>query len=108
MPSEFPTVIEGGGLRLSRYVDTDADPLFAALCDPAVWEHIPHPIPTASVELHRHLAGKLATGDRLTFTIRLAGVVVGMTSILFDGDEPDGAEIGGTQLTRSVWAQGST
>lgn len=52
------------------------------------------------------LQAKLGDGLRETFTIRLDHRVVGMTSVLFDPADPEGVEIGGTQLDPAVWGTG--
>jgi RimJ/RimL family protein N-acetyltransferase len=42
----------------------------------------------------------------VTFTGRQDGRAVGITSVLFDPDDPAGVEIGGTLLAPAVWGTG--
>jgi RimJ/RimL family protein N-acetyltransferase len=42
-------------------------------------------------------------GNRATFTVRQGGRAMGITSVLFDPDDPAGAEIGGTLLDPGTW-----
>ena len=42
----------------------------------------------------------------MTFTVRQRGHAVGITSVVFDPDEPAGAEVGGTLLDPGVWGTG--
>ncbi len=78
--------------------------LFTALSDPSCWEHIPRPIPSNASELRDQIAAKL-DGHRLTFTIRIDEQVIGTTSII-DVDDPQGVEIGATQLSTGAWGTG--
>jgi hypothetical protein len=52
------------------------------------------------------IQSRLADGNRVTFTVRQGGRVVGMTSVLFDPGDPAGAEGGGTQFDPAVWGTG--
>lgn len=42
----------------------------------------------------------------MTFTVLQRGRIVGMTSILFEPTDPQGVEIGGTQLAPRTWGTG--
>jgi RimJ/RimL family protein N-acetyltransferase len=105
-PLTLPERLSDGTISVSYYDSSDAEELFRALDDVRVWEHIPHLIPTTPAVLNEWIGSRLAAGDRSTFTIRDGTEVVGMTSILFDPSDPDGVEIGGTQLSTSVWGTG--
>ena len=105
-PAGLAAALADGPVTVRAYRESDAPELFVALSDPAVWEHIPRPVPESPEALHRQLAGALATGSRITFTLRLDGRVVGTTSFVFDPADPDGIEIGATQLDPTVWGTG--
>ena len=77
-----------------------------ALDDERAWEHIPHAIPADAAALDESIRSKLADGNRATFTVRHGGRVVGKTSVVFDPQEPAGAEVGGTQFDPTVWGTG--
>lgn len=93
-------------MTLEHFSEQDCAELFAALDDPTAWEHIPQAIPHDAAELGGALRRKLADGLRLTFIIRCDGRVAGMTSVLFDPADPDGCEVGGTQLGPAWWGTG--
>jgi RimJ/RimL family protein N-acetyltransferase len=52
------------------------------------------------------MVGAKLDGYRATFTIRWCDRVVGITSVLFDPEDPGGAEIGGTLLAPDTWGTG--
>jgi RimJ/RimL family protein N-acetyltransferase len=105
-PLDVPAELAVGAVTLRPYTADDAAALFAALDDPQVWEHIPKAVPARPDDLDALLRSKLATGNRVTFTIRRGGDVVGMTSVPHDPADPDGVEVGGTQLARATWGTG--
>ena len=105
-PLDVPDQLSAGRVSIRRYRPDDASALFDALSDDRVWEHIPRAVPATAPELDAVIQSGLATGNRITFTIREAGRVVGVTSLIFDPADPDGVEIGATQLSTSVWGTG--
>jgi RimJ/RimL family protein N-acetyltransferase len=52
------------------------------------------------------IRSRLTDGYRETFTIRQGGRAVGITSVLFDPQDPAGVEVGGTLLGPGVWGTG--
>ena len=64
------------------------------------------PVPADATALDEVIRSRLAGGYRATFTVRQRGRVVGITSVLFDPDQPKGAEVGGTLLDPNVWGTG--
>jgi len=105
-PLDVPDELSADGVSIRRYRPDDASDLFIALSDDRVWEHIPRAVPRAAHDLDAVIQSGLATGNRITFTIREAGVVAGVTSFIFDPADPGGVEIGATQLSTSVWGTG--
>ena len=105
-PVRFPEEMAAGSISVRLYDSADAPELFTALDDERAWEHIPRVIPADAASLNESIQSKLADGNRVTFTIRQAGRVVGMTSVLFDPHDPDGVEVGGTQLDPGAWGTG--
>jgi RimJ/RimL family protein N-acetyltransferase len=105
-PLELPGPLGDGDVRLDVYGSSDSDELFEAIRADEVWEHLPAAIPTTAAELDASIRSRLSGGNRMTFTMRQGGVVVGTTSVLFDPHAPEGAEIGATQLAPAVWGTG--
>jgi len=105
-PLEIPEELAVERVSLRPYGAEDADGLFTALSDDRVWEHIPRAVPQTAGDLDAMIQSNLARGNRMTFTIREAGTVVGTTSFVFDPGDPEGIEIGATQLSPSVWGTG--
>jgi RimJ/RimL family protein N-acetyltransferase len=105
-PLQFSAEMSDGALSVRPYVADDAAELFTALADERAWEHIPRTIPIDAAALDAMIQVKLAEGLRTTFAIRLDHRVVGMTSVLFDPTDPDGVEVGGTQIDPAVWGTG--
>jgi len=105
-PPALPERLACGVVSLIRFAAEDSPGLFAALDDDAAWEHIPRQIPTTADELGSALATKIATGNRMTFTIRCDEAIVGTTSVIFDSVDPPGVEIGATQLNPRMWGSG--
>ncbi|GAB3196799.1 hypothetical protein GCM10027062_06880 [Nocardioides hungaricus] len=105
-PLQLAAEMSDGALSVCPYVPADAPALFAALADERAWEHIPRAIPPDPAALDAMIQVKLADGHRTTLAIRLDHRIVGMTSVLFDPTDPDGVEVGGTQLDPAVWGTG--
>lgn len=105
-PVRFPAEMTAGTISVRPYVPADAAALFEALQDERAWEHIPRAIPADAASIDESIRSRLAGGNRVTFTVRQGGRVAGMTSVLFDPDDPAGAEVGGTQLDPDVWGTG--
>jgi RimJ/RimL family protein N-acetyltransferase len=105
-PVPFPAEMTSGAVSVRRYHPGDAESLFRALDDERAWEHIPRAIPADAASFGESIRSRVADGNRVTFTIRRDGRVVGTTSVLFDLGDPDGAEVGGTQLDPAVWGTG--
>ncbi|WP_157354810.1 GNAT family N-acetyltransferase [Nocardia terrae] len=98
--------LDDGGVSLRLYTSADAEPLFDAIHDERVWEHIPRAIPSNFSELDSGIRAKLIDGQRITFSVRQGAVIVGTTSILYDPAMPDAVEIGATQFDPAVWGAG--
>ena len=105
-PLEFPVEMSDGDLSLRPYAAGDATALFAALSDERAWEHIPRVIPIDASALDAMIQTKIVEGLRATFVIRMNHRVVGMSSVLFDPQDPAGVEVGGTQIDPSAWGTG--
>jgi RimJ/RimL family protein N-acetyltransferase len=105
-PIRLPSDLSDGDLSLRQYRSEDAAELFCALQDERAWTHIPREVPVDATALDSGIHAKLADRQRLVLTARLAGLVVGTTSVLYDLSAPDGAEIGGTQFNPTVWGSG--
>ena len=103
----FPDHLSEGEVSLRSYQRSDADALFVALSDERVWEHIPRDMPADAAALDAAIRANLEDGDRQTLVIRVGDQVVGTTSVMFDPTDPDGVEIGATQLDPSVWGSGA-
>jgi RimJ/RimL family protein N-acetyltransferase len=98
--------LDDGEVSLREYCRADAEQLFAALRDERAWEHIPRPIPRDADEFDAAMRRDLGVCSRLAFTIRRGGLVVGTSSLIYDPREPEGVEIGATQLAPAVWGSG--
>jgi N-acetyltransferase len=105
-PVPFPAEMRADAVSVRRYEAADAAELLDALRDERAWEHIPRAIPADSAELDDTIQSWRPGGNRLTFTVRQDGAVVGMTSVIFDPEEPGGVEVGGTQFDPAVWGTG--
>ena len=105
-PVPFPDEMAAGTIAVRRYDPADAAELFGALRDERVWEHIPRAIPGDAAALDESIQANLARGNRVAFTVRRGGRVVGTTSVQFDPDDPAGVEVGGTQYDPAVWGTG--
>jgi N-acetyltransferase len=105
-PVHFPAEMSAGTVSVRSYDPADAAELFEPLADERVWEHMSRAAPADAGVLDEVIRARLADGYRATFTIRQGGRVVGITSVLFDPDDPAGAEVGGTLLDPAVWGTG--
>ena len=105
-PVPFPAVMTSGTVSVRRYEPADAAELLDALKDERAWEHIPRAIPADPAALDESIQAWRPGGNRLTFTVRQDGAVVGMTSVIFDPEDPAGVEVGGTQFGPAVWGTG--
>jgi RimJ/RimL family protein N-acetyltransferase len=105
-PARFPAEMRAGTISVRAYGYADVAELFTALDDERAWEHIPRAIPADAAALDESIRSKMADGNRVTFTVRQGGRVVGMTSVLFDPQDPAGVEVGGTQFSPDVWGAG--
>jgi RimJ/RimL family protein N-acetyltransferase len=105
-PVPFPAAMSAGTVSVRRYDAGDAAQLLDALRDERTWEHIPRAIPADPAKLDESIQSWRPGGNRVTFTVRQAGVVVGMTSVVFDPEDPGGVEVGGTQFNPAVWGTG--
>lgn len=95
-----------GALSVRLYDRSDAVDLVEVLSDERVWEHMSRPAPGDADEFDDVIQSRLGGSDRVTFTIRQGGRAVGITSVLFDVQDPAGVEIGGTLLDPEVWGKG--
>jgi RimJ/RimL family protein N-acetyltransferase len=105
-PVRFPAEMSAGTISVRSYDPADAAELFGSLADERVWEHMSRAIPADAAALDEVIRARLADGCRVTFTIRQGGRAAGITSVLFDPDDPAGAEVGGTLLDPGVWGTG--
>jgi RimJ/RimL family protein N-acetyltransferase len=105
-PIRFPAEMSAGTTVVRPYASVDAEELFDALADERVWEHMSRAVPGDAATLDELIRSRLADGYRATFTVRLRGRAVGVTSVLFDRDDSAGAEVGGTLLAPRVWGTG--
>jgi N-acetyltransferase len=105
-PIPFPAEMTSGTISVRQYGRTDAAELLAALDDERVWEHIPRAIPADAAEVDEGMQYSPAGAHRAAFTVRQDGRVVGTTSVFYDADDPEGVEVGATQLHPSVWGTG--
>jgi RimJ/RimL family protein N-acetyltransferase len=88
-------------VTLSLAQQRDADPLFTALDDDAVWAHV-RGRPSSPAELAATLAAAEGTG-RWPWIVRHAGRVVGTTSFLEVAPVDARLEIGYTLYSRAAW-----
>jgi pantetheine-phosphate adenylyltransferase len=105
-PVRFPAEMRSGTISVRSYDRADAAELFGSLADERVWEHMSRAVPADVAALDEVIRSRLADGYRATFTVRQGGRVAGITSVLFDPDDPAGAEVGGTLLAPGVWGTG--
>jgi RimJ/RimL family protein N-acetyltransferase len=105
-PVDFPGEMTADDVSVRSYDPADAAQLAESLADERVWEYMSRAAPADAATLDMVIRSRLAGGNRATFTIRLGGRAVGITSVLFDPLDPAGAEIGGTLLDPAVWGTG--
>lgn len=105
-PVRFPAGMGTGAISVRCYDPADAAELFGSLADERVWEYMSRASPADAAALDEVIRSRLADGYRATFTIRRNGRAVGITSVLFDPDDPAGVEVGGTLLAPGVWGTG--
>ena len=105
-PVRFPAEMRSGTILVRSYDPADAAELFGSLADERVWEHMSRAVPADAAALDEVIRSRLADGYRATFTVRQGARVAGITSVLFDPDDPAGAEVGGTLLAPGVWGTG--
>jgi RimJ/RimL family protein N-acetyltransferase len=105
-PVGFPAELSAGAISVRCYDPADAAELSGSLADERVWEYMSRASPADAAALDEVIRSRLADGYRTTFTIRHNGYAVGITSVLFDPDDPAGAEIGGTLLAPGAWGTG--
>lgn len=109
MPSDL--ALTGKHVRLDPVSpSTEAEPLFAALDHPEVWQHLP--VTPASVSDYQELLeSRCRLGDSRTFTVRLinglgafpAGSIVGSSSFLSASVRDSSVEIGATAYSPAAW-----
>jgi RimJ/RimL family protein N-acetyltransferase len=105
-PVGFPAEMSAGTISVRCYDPADAAELFKPLADERVWEYMSRAAPADAAALDEVIVSRLADGYRTTFTVRQGGRAVGITSVLFDPDDPAGVEVGGTLLGPGVWGTG--
>jgi RimJ/RimL family protein N-acetyltransferase len=105
-PVRFPAELSAGTTSVRSYHRADAVELFESLADERVWEHMSRASPADPATLDEVIRSRLGDGHRATFTVRQGGRAVGITSVLFDPEQPAGAEIDGTLLDPGVWGTG--
>jgi RimJ/RimL family protein N-acetyltransferase len=105
-PVRFPAEMSAGTVSVRCYDPADAAELLGSLADERVWEHMSRASPADAAALDEVIRSRLADGYRVTFTVRQDGRAVGITSVLFDPDDPAGVEIGGTLLIPDAWGTG--
>ena len=106
-PIPFPTEMSSGTISMHAYDPADAVELFEALADERVWKHMSRHVPADAATLDEVIRAKLADEYWTTFAVRRRGRAVGISSVVFDPDHPDGAEVGGTLLDPGVWGTGA-
>jgi RimJ/RimL family protein N-acetyltransferase len=106
-PVRFPAEMSAGTILVRSYDPADAVELFESLADERVWEHMSRAVPADAAVLDEVIRSRIADGYRATFTVRQDGRAIGITSVLFDPNDPAGAEIGGTLLDPGVWGTGA-
>jgi N-acetyltransferase len=105
-PVGFPAEMTAGTISVRPYDPADAAELFESLADERVWEHMIRAVPADAAVLDEVIRSRLTDGCRVTFTIRQGGRAVGITSVLFDPNDPAGVEVGGTLLDPRMWGTG--
>ena len=105
-PVRFPAEMYAGTVSVRAYDPADAVELFEPLADERVWEYMSRAVPADAVVLDDVIRSRLADGYRATFTVRQGVRAVGITSVLFDPNDPAGVEVGGTLLDPAVWGTG--
>ena len=105
-PVRFPAEMRAGPISVRPYDPADAVELFGPLADERVWAYMSRAVPADAVVLDEVIRSRLTDGHRATFTVWRGGRAVGITSVLFDPNDPTGAEIGGTLLDPAVWGTG--
>jgi RimJ/RimL family protein N-acetyltransferase len=105
-PVPFPAEMSAVTISVRSYDPADAAELFGSLADERVWQHMSRAAPADPAVLDELIRSRLTDGYRETFTVRQGGRAVGITSVLFDPDEPAGVEVGGTLLAPGVWGTG--
>ncbi len=105
-PVRFPAEMSARTISVRCYDPADAAELFESLADERVWEHMSRAAPADAAALDEVICSRLADGYRATFTARQGGRVIGITSVVFDPQDPAGAEVGGTLLDPGLWGTG--
>jgi RimJ/RimL family protein N-acetyltransferase len=105
-PLDLPAQLHAGTVSVTRYRRADATELYERLSDDRVWQHMSRGAPADAAALDQVIRSRLAGGCQVTFTVRHSERAVGITSVLFNRDDPAGAEIGGTLLDPGVWGTG--
>ena len=102
-------VLRGRKVTLEPLDLAHAGELFTALDDERVWEHLPVPLPSSTVDMEAVVADALDTPDRLPILQRSTetGEVIGTTSYLFIDPASRSVEIGWTALGPKWWRTGA-
>ncbi|HEY7226381.1 MAG TPA: bifunctional pyridoxamine 5'-phosphate oxidase family protein/GNAT family N-acetyltransferase [Micromonosporaceae bacterium] len=104
--------LRGEHVELSALDMSHVEPLFAAIADPEVYQHIPRPMPTSIDEMAGDVASALRewqAGTRVPFVQRCAGTgrVIGTTSYYALDEANRSVAIGATMLARDRWRTGA-
>ncbi|WP_316667831.1 GNAT family protein [uncultured Propionibacterium sp.] len=83
--------------------ERDAEPLWAALASPEVWRSAPRGMPDGPGDLAIRLGQREGGPERITWTVDLAGEVIGTSSHFRRGEC---VELGATYLSPRVWGTG--
>jgi RimJ/RimL family protein N-acetyltransferase/nitroimidazol reductase NimA-like FMN-containing flavoprotein (pyridoxamine 5'-phosphate oxidase superfamily) len=108
--SRIPT-LRGAHVELSPVDMSHVEGLYAAIADPAVYQHMPRPMPGSVAEMATEVAEALRMhqrGLRMPFVQRDArtGAIVGTTSYYAPDERNRSIAIGYTMLARERWRTG--
>jgi len=102
-PPKPETVLTGSVVSLAQQTGDDAAPLFTALADDRVWQHLP--FRPRSVAEQAEWLTRMRTIGRVVWIVRRVadGNVVGMSSYLNPSPHDARLEIGATAYAPAVW-----
>jgi RimJ/RimL family protein N-acetyltransferase len=95
--------LAGDLIELRPLTEADFDALFAAACDPAIWEQHPEPNRHERDVFRRYFEGGLASGGALAIVERASGRIIGSSRYCNLDPVAGEVEIGWTFLERASW-----